>query len=50
MSWGGIRKGAGRPKQVEIRKNKSIRVFDEEWEIIKPVINLIKKQYKPNIK
>lgn len=43
MSWGGIRKGAGRPKQVEIRKNKSIRVFDEEWEIIKPVINLIKK-------
>lgn len=46
MSWGGIRKGAGRPKQVEIRKNKSIRVFDEEWEIIKPVINLIKKNNK----
>lgn len=46
MSWGGVRKGAGRPKQIEIRKNKSIRVFDEEWEIIKPVINLIKKNNK----
>ena len=43
MSWGGAREGAGRPKAAVERKYRSIYVSKEEWSIMKPVINLIKK-------
>lgn len=42
-NWGGARKGAGRPKQQLERLNKTVRVSKEEWDVIKPVVNLIKK-------
>ena len=43
MSWGGAREGAGRPKAAIERKYRSIYVSKEEWSIMKPIINLIKK-------
>lgn len=43
MSWGGIREGAGRPKLTIERKTKTIRVTDNEWKIVKPVIEILKK-------
>ena len=43
MSWGGAREGAGRPKLTTERKTKTIRVTDNEWEIVKPVIEILKK-------
>lgn len=46
MSWGGVREGAGRPKATVERKYRSIYVSKEEWSIMKPVINLIKKDNK----
>ena len=46
MSWGGAREGAGRPKATVVRKYRSIYVSKEEWSIMKPVINLIKKDNK----
>ena len=46
MSWGGAREGAGRPKATVERKYRSIYVSKEEWSIMKPVINLIKKDNK----
>ena len=42
MSWGGFREGAGRPKQEIQRQNRTVRLSEQEWEIIKPVVNLIK--------
>ena len=37
MSWGGRRKGAGRPpaEPNEIRKARSIKMTDEEWAMAK---------------
>lgn len=46
MSWGGFREGAGRPKQEIQRQNRTVRLSEQEWEIIKPVVNLIKKDNK----
>ena len=34
-AWGGRREGAGRPKQGEIRKRRSLVFFDSEWELIR---------------
>jgi hypothetical protein len=34
-SWGGQRKGAGRPKLEEKRKQRALHFFDEEWELIR---------------
>ena len=46
MSWGGVREGAGRPKLETERRNRTVRLSEQEWQIIKPVVNLIKKDNK----
>ena len=33
-TWGGRRKGAGRPKVTIKRTLRAVRFFDEEWELI----------------
>lgn len=44
-NWGGVRPGAGRPKKAEedLRKMKSMRATDEEWELIKEFSRIVKK-------
>lgn len=47
-TWGGKRAGAGRPKgtikDTSIqRKQRQIRAFDDEWEIIKEFCRILKK-------
>jgi len=34
-TWGGQRKGAGRPKSEIIRKRRALCFFDHEWELIR---------------
>jgi len=34
-TWGGQRNGAGRPKLEEKRKQRALKFFDKEWELIK---------------
>gem|GEM_PF-2512462 len=34
-TWGGRREGAGRPKADRKRESRHIKLFDEEWELIK---------------
>lgn len=45
-NWGGKREGAGRPlgttKEI-VRKTRSLRAFDDEWEIIKEFTKIVKK-------
>ena len=45
-NWGGKREGAGRPvgttKEIT-RKTRSLRAFDDEWEIIKEFTKIVKK-------
>ena len=44
---GGVREGAGRPKGTTkpegIRKQRQLRAYDEEWEIIKEFSRILKK-------
>ncbi len=47
-NWGGKRKGAGRPKGTTkdvslIRKQRQVRAFDDEWELIREFANIVKK-------
>lgn len=47
-TWGGKRKGAGRPvgtiKDVSVqRKQRQVRAFDDEWIIIKAFADIVKK-------
>lgn len=44
-NWGGVRPGAGRPKKPEkdLRKMKSMRATDDEWELIKEFSKIVKK-------
>lgn len=52
-NWGGKRKGAGRPvgttKEIT-RKTRSLRAFDDEWEIIKEFTKVVKKDKQLAIK
>lgn len=32
---GGARPGAGRPSKDKIRTNRTLRLYDDEWEIVK---------------
>ena len=46
---GGKRPGAGRPKgttQAVVRKKRSLRAFDDEWELIKKFARIMKKNKK----
>ena len=43
---GGKRDGAGRPKEKEIRKNRTMRAFDDEWEIINRFATIVKQGNK----
>lgn len=43
---GGKREGAGRPKEKETRKNRTMRAFDDEWEIINRFAMLVKQGNK----
>ena len=44
---GGVREGAGRPKGTTkpegVRKQRQLRAYDEEWEIIKEFSRILKK-------
>lgn len=41
--WGGKRENqTGRPKQEIVRKMRSTRAFDDEWELTKSFLDLIK--------
>lgn len=43
---GGKRAGAGRPKGTTkdvVRKSRTLRAFDEEWEMIKEFASIVKK-------
>lgn len=46
-SWGGSRPNAGRPKgsvkPEGIRKQRQLRAYDDEWEIIKEFSQIVKK-------
>ncbi len=47
MSWGGKREGAGRPKgsvntSHAQRKQRQIRAFDDEWDIIQRIARIVK--------
>lgn len=42
-SWGGKREGAGRPKQEVIRKQRTTRLYDDEWELMKAFERIIKR-------
>lgn len=52
-NWGGKREGAGRPlgttKEI-VRKTRSLRAFDDEWEIIKEFTKIVKKDKQLAIK
>ena len=39
---GGKREGAGRPKQEVIRKQRTTRLYDDEWELMKTFERIIK--------
>lgn len=45
-NWGGKREGSGRPvgttKEI-VRKTRSLRAFDDEWELIKEFTKIVKK-------
>lgn len=43
---GGKREGAGRPKENEKRKNRTMRAFDDEWDIINRFATLVKQGNK----
>lgn len=42
MNKGGYREGAGRPKKEVVRKMRSTRAFDDEWELAKSFLDLMK--------
>lgn len=42
MPRGGARPGGGRPKMEETRKQRQMRAFDDEWELIQRFAKLIK--------
>lgn len=48
-NWGGKREGAGRPlgttKEI-VRKTRSLRAFDDEWDLIKEFTKIVKKDKK----
>ena len=52
-NWGWKREGAGRPlgttKEI-VRKTRSLRAFDDEWEIIKEFTKVVKKDKQLAIK
>lgn len=52
-NWGGKRKGAGRPagttKEIT-RKTRSLRAFDDEWDLIKEFTKVVKKDKQLAIK
>ena len=39
---GGARPGAGRPKQEVIRKQRTTRLYDDEWDLMKAFERIIK--------
>lgn len=42
--WGGKRENAGRPKNPEgVRKQRQVRAYDDEWEMIKAFAKLVKE-------
>ena len=41
-NWGGVREGAGRPRQEVTRKQRQTRAYDDEWELIKEFSKLVK--------
>ncbi len=47
MSKGGVRQGAGRPIQAEeVKKMRSLRATDKEWEIILAFAKILKSDDK----
>lgn len=55
MSWGGKREGSGRKVGwrkgfSEQRPSHNIRAFDDEWELIKRFVKLVKRGDKDKIR
>lgn len=54
MARGGTRPGAGRPKGAtstdEVRKNRTLRATEEEWEIIRLFAKRLKQDKEKAIK
>lgn len=49
--WGGKRENqTGRPKQEIVRKMRSTRAFDDEWELTKSFLDLIKSGHMEECK
>lgn len=49
--WGGKRENqTGRPKQDVVRKMRSTRAFDDEWELAKSFIDLMKNGHMEECK
>ena len=49
--WGGRRDNqAGRPKQEIVRKMRSTRAFDDEWELTKIFLDLMKNGHMEECK
>lgn len=45
--WGGAREGAGRPKKVEgARKQHQVRAYDDEWELVRAFIKIMREDKK----
>lgn len=45
-SWGGRRAGAGRPRQAVVRKSRTCTLFDDEWEITRAFMRIMKSGEK----
>lgn len=44
VNWGGKRIGAGRKKSPIIRKGRTFRLTDAEFNVVKPIIVAIRKE------
>lgn len=43
-TWGGARKGAGRPKKPEgVRGQHQVRAYPEEWELFRELIKILRE-------
>lgn len=46
MTKGGYREGSGRPKQEVIRTPRSTKAYDDEWELTKKFMRILKDGHK----
>lgn len=44
LSWGGQRAGAGRKKSLILRKGRTFRLTDEEYALLKPMVDEVRRK------